>query len=96
LYWRPDRVAHIWRHAVGPEEVEEAVFGDPGGVLTRVGPAERNPEETLYRYFGRTETGRYLMVALLYLGQGIAMPVTAREMTINERRRFNARTPRSR
>ena len=96
LYWRPDRVEHVARHAVTPEEVDEAVFGDPGGVLLRVGPAERNPEETLYRYLGRTEAGRYLLVVLLYLGEGLAMPVTARDMTANERRKFNERYPRGR
>ena len=75
LLWRPDRVAHIGRHALTPEEVDEAVFEDPSGILIRVGPAERDPQETLYRYFGCTEAGRHLMVALLYLGHGLAMPL---------------------
>jgi hypothetical protein len=96
LHWRPDRIEHIDRHAVSPEEVEEAVFDDPSGVLLRVGPAERDPNETVYRYFGRTEAGRHLLVVLLYLGQGLALPVTARDMTPRERRTFNARQPRRR
>lgn len=96
LYWRHDRIEHIAQHSILPEEVDEAVFGDPGGLLLRVGPAERNPDETLYRYFGRTESGRYLLVVLLYLGEGRAMPVTARDMTPRERRRFNDRRPESR
>jgi uncharacterized protein len=96
LYWRHDRVEHLARHAVTPEEVDEAVFGDRSGVLLHVGPAERNPEETMYRYFGRTEAGRHLLVVLLYLGQGVAMPVTARDMTVSERRKFDERHPRSR
>ena len=65
LYWRTDRIDHIAKHSVAPGEVTEAIFGDPSGVLLRVGPAERNPEETLYRYLGRTEAGRYLLVVLL-------------------------------
>ncbi len=93
LHWREDRIEHIARHALTLEEVEEAVFGDASGVLLRVGPAERNPDETVYRYFGRTEEGRHLLVALLYLGQGVAMPITAREMTRQERRRFDERHP---
>jgi uncharacterized protein len=93
LYWREDRIDHIARHSVEPAEVEEAVFGDHNGVLLRVGPAERNPQETIYRYLGRTEAGRHLLVVLLYLGQGVAMPVTARDMTPQERRRFNERHP---
>lgn len=96
LHWRSDRIEHVASHSILPEEVEEAVFGDPGGLLLRVAPAERNPQETLYRYLGRTESGRYLLVVLLYLGEGIAMPVTAREMTPGERRRFDARRPRDR
>lgn len=87
LYWREDRVTHIWqRHGVTTQEVEEAVFGDPRGRLRRIGPARRSPEETVYEHYGRTLEGRYLMVALLYLGQGVAMPLTAREMTRTERR----------
>ena len=39
----------------------------------------------MYEHYGRTLEGRYLMVALLYLGQGVAMPLTAREMTRTER-----------
>lgn len=93
LSWRADRVEHVARHSIVPEDVEEALFGDRGGLLERVGPAERNAEETIYRYFGRTEAGRYLFVVLLYLGRGLAMPVTARDMTKTERRRFDERRP---
>lgn len=96
LYWRTDRIDHIALHAVMPEEVTEAVFNDPSGILLRVGQAERNPEETLYRYLGRTEAGRYLLVVLLYLGEGVAMPVTARDMTRGERSRFDERHPKIR
>ncbi len=96
LYWRRDRVDHIARHGITPEEVDEAVFDDPQGLLLRVGPAERNPNETIYRYLGRTETGRHVLVVLLYLGAGVAMPITARDMTAGERRRFHERRPRTR
>ncbi|MGH2459151.1 MAG: BrnT family toxin [Chloroflexota bacterium] len=93
--WRADRIDHIARHAVTPEEIIETMFDDPSGILLRVGPAERNPEETMYRYLGRTGSGRYLLVVLLYLGEGVAMPVTARDMTHGERSRFDERHPRS-
>lgn len=88
LYWRPDRIEHIARHGVTPEEVEDAVFGDSRGLLLKVGPAERNPDETIYRFLGRTSDGRHLLVALLYLRDGIAMPLTARDMDKSERRRY--------
>lgn len=88
LDWRPDRVEHIARHGVDPDEVEEAVFDDPRGLLLKMGPAERNPDETVYRHLGRTEAGRYLLVALLYVGQGEALPLTARDMNDAEKRRY--------
>lgn len=90
LHWRRDRIEHIARHSISPEEVEEALFGDGPGILLRVGPSERDPGETVYRYLGRTEAGRYLLVVLLYLGHGVAMPITARDMSLAERRRFDA------
>lgn len=80
---------HIARHDVTPEEVEEAMFGDAGGKLFKVGPAERNPDETVYRYIGRTEAGRYLFVALIYTGGGEALPLTARDMDDAEKRRYS-------
>ena len=89
LYWRPDREDHIARHGVTPEEVEEAVFSDPRGILRRVEPAERTPAETVYRYLGRTGAGRYLFVVLLHDGRGGALPLTARDMTPTERRRYS-------
>lgn len=89
LDWRPYRVEHVARHGVTPEEVEEALFSDPGGMLRRVGPAERDPDETVYRYLGRTEAGRYLFLALLlYAGSDEALPLTARDMTASEKRRY--------
>lgn len=89
LFWRPDRVEHIARHGVNPYEVEEALFGDSQGLLLKVGPAERDLEETVYRYLGRTATGRYLFVALIYMGQGEALPLSARDMDGAERRRYS-------
>jgi uncharacterized DUF497 family protein len=90
LFWRQDWVEHILeRHEVTPEEVEEALFGDSRGLLLKVGPAERDPEETAYRYLGRTAAGRYLLVALIYMGQGEALVLTARDMDSAERRRYS-------
>ncbi len=90
LYWRRDRIEHIAQHGVSAAEVDEALFGDQRGVLVRVGPAERDPGEIVYRHFGRTDAGRYLLIVLLYLGGGVAMPVTARDMTRNERRKYES------
>lgn len=88
LRWRPDRVDHIARHGISPDEVEEAVYGDSVGLLLRVGRAEREPDQVLYNYHGRTAAGRYLFVVLIHEGGDLAMPVTAREMTRSEKRRY--------
>lgn len=81
---------HIARHQVRPYEVEEAVFGDRNRVLRRVGSARRNPRETVYRYLGRTVAGRYLFGALLvYEDRETALPMTARDMTDTEKKRYN-------
>jgi uncharacterized DUF497 family protein len=88
LDWRPDRVEHIAKHDVTPDEVEE-VFEDRRKLVVKAGPAERNPDETIYRVYGRTEAGRYLFVALLLYEDGEeALPLTARDMTYKEKSRY--------
>ena len=74
---------HIWSgHRVNFAEAEEAVFGR-SFIL-------RGRKEGLYEVLGRTEAGRYLMVAVRSLGKGAAKVITAREMDDAERRRYNA------
>jgi uncharacterized DUF497 family protein len=88
LDWRPDRIEHIARHGVSAYEVDEATR-DVGKRIRKAGPAERNPNETIYRVYGRTEAGRHLFVALLLYESGDeALPLTAREMTDREKRRY--------
>lgn len=88
LDWRDDRIPHIARHGITVREFEEAFF-DVRRKSVRVGPAERNPDETIYRIYGRTLDGRYLfLVVLLYADQPVVLPVTGRDMTNGERRRY--------
>jgi uncharacterized protein len=89
LRWTPERIEHIARHGVLPDEVDEAVLEDAQGLLVRVGPAERNISQTLYRCFARTQTGRYLLTVVIYIGRGLAEPISARDMTPRERAWFN-------
>jgi len=35
LLWRPDRIEHIATHGLTPDEVEHAMFDDPGRRLFR-------------------------------------------------------------
>lgn len=89
LRWRADRVEHIARHEVEPEEFEEALFGDRRGILKFAGKAESDPSNMMYRHLGRTAEGRYLFLVLMYYGDGVALPVTARDMSDAERRRYS-------
>ncbi|MBI2918362.1 MAG: BrnT family toxin [Chloroflexi bacterium] len=88
LLWKPDRVAHIARHSLTAEEVEEVVFDDPGRRVFRGPRSERDLNRYIYYVYGRTQAGRYLIVVLLDEGMGQALPVTARDMTSKERERY--------
>lgn len=83
-----DRARHIAKHSVAPEEVEEAVYDDPGRVVQRLKASESDPRKMVYRLLGRTEAGRYLAVIFIYKGRGRAYLVTARDMTPAERRYY--------
>lgn len=89
LRWREDRVEHIARHEVSPDEFEDALFGDPRGILKYAGRAESDPSNRMYRHLGRTGAGRYLFLVLMYHGDGGALPVTARDINDAERRRYS-------
>ncbi len=84
LVWPEDRVDHIAKHGVEPEEVEEVCFGRP--LVQRVKAEGKNPA---YYILGQTSEGRYLFCVVLQFPDGRGYPVTARPMAENERRRFN-------
>jgi hypothetical protein len=69
--------AHIARHGVRREEVEEACYGDSFA---------RRAGRNLYRVTGQTLSGRWLTVFLSPRGGGAYYVVTARDATDNERR----------
>jgi uncharacterized DUF497 family protein len=69
------------KHGVSFEEVEEACLLEKRHV--------RRSREGLYKLFGRTTAGRYVLVVLANLGKGSWKIVTARQMTDNERRLYN-------
>lgn len=76
-----DAQAHIWtRHRVSVSEVEEAAYSS--------GLTIRGRGAGVYEVYGTTDAGRYLMLAVRYLGRGIARLITARDMTRTERRRY--------
>lgn len=81
--WPEDRVDHIGRHGVTPEEVEQACFGQ--AIVQRARSEGQNP---IYHVLGRTVAGRYLFSVVIRLADGKGYPVTARTMTDREKARY--------
>ena len=79
LDWVVDKIDS--KHAVEPEEVEEAFFSRQIKV--------RKAESGKYLLYGRSSDGRYLFVVFIWVGQQVKV-ITARDMTQYERR-FYAR-----
>jgi uncharacterized DUF497 family protein len=70
------------KHGVEESEVREALFGHSH---------VRRGYAGLYQAYGRTDAGRYLFVLVRDLGGGRVRVVTARDMTVQERRRYGRR-----
>ena len=81
--WDEASEAHVARHAVTPDEVEDVLFCRPRLVQAGL-------HGTTY-VMGTTLAGRYLFVVVAEAGRGGVYVVTAREMTEAERRRFRRR-----
>jgi len=81
--WPEDRIDHIGRHNITPEEFEEACFG-----RSFVQQAKSKGENPVYYVLGQTESGRYLFCVVIQFPDGKGYPVTARSMTDIERRRY--------
>jgi uncharacterized protein len=82
--WPEDRVDHIARHGVTPEEVEEVCFGK--AFVQRAKSQGSNP---VYYVLGQTVAGRYLFCVVIQFPDDRGYPITARPMTDKERRRYN-------
>ena len=83
LLWPRERVEHIARHGVTPEEVEQSCFGKP--LVLRAKSYGENP---VYYVLGQTDAGRYLFAVVIQFPDGRGYPVTARSMTEKEQRRY--------
>ena len=84
--WPDDRIDHIARHGVTPEEVEEACFGT--ALIQRARSGGDNP---VYYILGQTASGRHLFCVVIQFPDGKGYPITARPMTDKERRRYAQR-----
>ena len=83
VLWPEDRVDHIARHGVRPEEFEEVCFG--ASLVLRAKATGQNP---VYYVLGETDAGRPLFCVVIEFPGGKAYPVTARDMTTKEKRRY--------
>ena len=81
--WSEDRIVHIGRHNVLPEEFEEVCFGD--ALVLGAKSAGKNP---VYYVLGQTAAGRHLLCVVISFPDGKGYPVTARDMTDAEKRRY--------
>lgn len=86
LIWDRRSVAHIDRHNVTRQEVYEVCFANH--YSRRVGRGNRHRRR--YMVIGQSEAGRYLTVFVDFQSRGIFYPITARDASENERRRFQA------
>ena len=83
LLWPDDRIEHIGRHGVTPEEFEEVCFGH--ALVLRRKAEGVNP---VYHVLGQTSSGKYLLCIVIGFPDGNGYPVTARNMTTRERQRY--------
>jgi len=83
IIWPAERIEHIGRHGVTPEEVEEVCFGK-----SFVRRAKSEGENPVYYVQGQTQAGRYLVCVIIQFADGNGYPVTAREMTQKEKSRY--------
>ncbi|HFD40776.1 MAG TPA: BrnT family toxin [Anaerolineae bacterium] len=75
----------ISKHHVWPDEVEQVLQAKPHVRFMERG---HRPGEDLYAAFGRTDSGRYLAVYFILKRSRVALIVTARDMTNQERRTY--------
>ena len=83
ILWPDDRIEHIARHAVTPEEFEQVCFGN-----SLVQRAKSEGENPVYYVLGQTEAGRHLFCVVIAFPDGNGFPITARPMTDKEKRRY--------
>ena len=81
--WSPDRIEHVARHGVEPDEFEQVCFGE--ALVLRAKAEGKNP---VYYVLGETEAGRRLFCVVIRFPDGKGYPVTARDMTPNEAERY--------
>ena len=86
IIWLEDIVEKLlWKHDVEEDEIIEVLDNKPKFIRKETGYKEG---EDVYAAFGKTNTGRLLSVFFVYTKDQRAIIVSARDMTINERKKY--------
>lgn len=86
--WTEDRISHIGRHGVEPEEFEDACLGK-ALVLRAKSEGKNQGKNPVYYVLSQTEAGRHLFCVVISFPDGKGYPVTARDMTESEKQRYS-------
>lgn len=93
IIWKDKFVDKLERkHSVITDEVEQVMFTNPH---IRRAEKGRIKGEDLYVAYGQTEMGRYLVVFFVYKRNKAALPISARNMTMSERRYYEKQKKKS-
>ena len=84
VMWTEDSETHIGRHNVTPLEVEQVLYSQP-----RLAVAGRDDTTEV---LGQTDSGQLLLVVVTEVSDGRDFAVTARDMTVTEKRVFRERS----
>lgn len=86
VVWKDAVVAKLEdKHGVTADEAEEILFSRP---FVRRAEKGRVKGEDLYAAYGQTAAGRYLVVFFIHKQSSVALPISARDMTPGERKRY--------
>lgn len=86
IIWKDQCVEKLERkHGVSAFEVEEVLSSKP--LLRRVAKG-RTKNQDVYSALGQTYAGRYLIVFQIHKGEGMVLPISARDMNPAERRYY--------
>lgn len=81
LEWDDVNLEHIiGKHRIMPTEIEDICFG------THYACSAKYKRKAIY---GQASSGRYLLVIVERLYKNIYRPITSRNMTLTERRKYN-------
>lgn len=86
IIWKDKFVDKLERkHDITTDEVEQVLFTNPH---IRCAEKGKIKGEDLYVAYGQTEVGRYLVIFFVYKHNRAVLPISARNMTISERRYY--------